>query len=88
MDVLQMEKILKALANRRRLKILQLLKERKKVSVTEIAGHIKLSFKSTSRHLAVLRNVDLVESEQVNLSVLYSLAPSASKIVEQVLSNF
>ena len=65
-----MEKILKALANRRRLKILQLLKERRRVSVTEIAGHIKLSFKSTSRHLSVLRNADLVEGEQVGLSVL------------------
>ena len=87
MDTLQMEKILKALANRRRLKILQLLKERKRVSVTEIAGHIKLSFKSTSRHLAVLRNVDLVESEQVSLSVLYSLVSSTPKIVDQVLSS-
>ena len=88
MDIIRAEKILKALANRRRLKILQHLKEHRRVSVTEIAGHIKLSFKSTSRHLAVLRNIDLVESEQVGLSVLYSLVSSIPKIVDQILSNF
>ena len=50
-----MEKILKAAANRRRLKILSYLKNHRKSSVGELAEEIKLSFKSTSRHLAILR---------------------------------
>lgn len=87
MEIIQMEKILKALANRRRLKILQYLKEHKKVSVTEMAGHINLSFKSTSRHLAVLRNTDLVEAEQVNLSVFYSVSSATPKMIDQILSS-
>lgn len=88
MDIIQMEKILKAAANRRRLKILRYLKDHKGVSVSELAGHIKLSFRSTSRHLAILRNTDLVETEQVNLTIFYSLSPSAPKVIEQILSYF
>ncbi len=83
-----MEKILKAAANRRRLKILRYLKDHKRVSVGELAGYIKLSFKSTSRHLAILRNTDLVETEQVSLAILYSFSPSAPKVVGQILSHF
>jgi DNA-binding transcriptional ArsR family regulator len=88
MDIIQIEKILKAAANRRRLKILRYLKDHKRVSVSELAGHIKLSFKSTSRHLAILRNTDLVETEQVSLTILYSLSSSAPKVLEQILSHF
>ena len=88
MDANQMEKILKAAANRRRLKILRYLKDHRRVSVGELAGQIKLSFRSTSRHLAILRNVDLVETEQAGLSIFYSLSSSAPKIVEQIVSSF
>ena len=88
MDVNQMEKILKAAANRRRLKILKYLNNHRRVSVGELAGQIKLSFRSTSRHLAILRNVDLVETEQSNLNVFYSFSSSAPKIVEQIISSF
>ena len=88
MDIIQMEKILKAAANRRRLKILKYLNNHRRVPVGELAGQIKLSFRSTSRHLAILRNVDLVETEQSRLSVFYSLSSSAPKIVEQIISSF
>lgn len=88
MDIIQMEKILKAVANRRRLKILKYLNNHRRASVGELAGQIKLSFRSTSRHLSILRNVDLVETEQLNLSVFYFLSSSAPKIVEQIISSF
>jgi len=88
MDIIKMEKVLKAAANRRRLKILSYLKNHRKSSVGELAEEIKLSFKSTSRHLAILRNTDLVETEQVDLKIFYSLSPAAPKIVEQILAYF
>src|SRR3989338_5396984 len=67
------ERILKALANLRRFSILQFLNTRKSASVGDIAERIHLSFAATSRHLRVLANADLVESEQVNTTVNYSL---------------
>jgi DNA-binding transcriptional ArsR family regulator len=80
MDIIQMEKILKVAANRRRLKILKYLNNHRKASVGELAGQIKLSFRSTSRHL--------VETEQSRLSVFYSLSSFAPKIIEQIISDF
>lgn len=86
MDISQAEKILKALANRRRIKILKYLAANKKASVTELAGHLKLSFKSTSKHLVVLKNADIVEAEQVSLVYFYSLVYPISPLVKQLLS--
>lgn len=58
------EKILKALANRRRLQIIKYLKDKKLATVTNIAEHLKLSFKSTSKHLAILFGAGIVDKEQ------------------------
>ena len=83
----QYEKILKALANSRRLEIIKYIKEKKKASVGDIAEHIKLSFKSTSRHLAVLSGADLVEKEQRSVSVYYSLAPKLVSMAKSIISQ-
>lgn len=81
----KLERILKALANRRRLAILKYLKDHKEASVGEIASAIKLSFKATSKHLAILAAVDLVEREQRSLQMFYRLSknqpPAAHKIL-------
>lgn len=81
------EKILKALANKRRLEIIKYIKERKEANVGDIAEHIKLSFKSTSRHLSVLLGADILEKEQRNLSVFYSLAPKLASLAKLVISE-
>ncbi|MEK9181810.1 MAG: metalloregulator ArsR/SmtB family transcription factor [Patescibacteria group bacterium] len=81
------EKILKALANRRRLEIIKYIKAKKEASVGEIASHIKLSFKATSRHLAVLSGADLLEKEQRNVSVFYSLASKLVSLAKSVISK-
>lgn len=67
------EKILKALANRRRLAIVQFLNGKHHASVGDIAEHIRLSFAATSRHLRTLAAADLIENEQVNTTVNYFL---------------
>ncbi len=84
----ELEKVLKALANRRRLAILKYLKHKKEASVSDIAREIKLSFKSTSRHLTVLRSTEIVEREQRNLQVFYMLANDQGATVRHVLSLF
>lgn len=81
------EKILKALANRRRLEIIKYIKAKKEASVGEIASHIKLSFKATSRHLAVLSGADLLEKEQRNVSVFYILASKLVSLAKSVISK-
>ncbi len=86
MEINQAEKIFKALANRRRLKIIKYLYNNKKASVTELAGHLNLSFKSTSKHLAVLKNADIVEAEQVSLAFFYSISQPPNPLVKQLLS--
>lgn len=81
-----LEKILKGLANRRRLQIIQHLKKNKEASVGNIAKAIKLSFRSTSRHLIILAAADIVEKEQRRLMVFYSLSPSLSSAIKSVIA--
>ncbi|MDD5068200.1 MAG: ArsR family transcriptional regulator [Candidatus Pacebacteria bacterium] len=81
----QYEKPLKAVANRRRLEIIKYLKINKEANVGEIAENIKLSFKATSKHLAVLLGADIVEREQRSLSAQFSLAPKLPVIVKSVI---
>jgi DNA-binding transcriptional ArsR family regulator len=78
------EKILKALANRRRLQILKYLKDKKTATVTDISGYLKLSFKSTSKHLAVLFSAGIVDKEQKSLSMFYSTTEPLPKIAKHV----
>ncbi|OGI64855.1 hypothetical protein A3H53_04765 [Candidatus Nomurabacteria bacterium RIFCSPLOWO2_02_FULL_40_10] len=79
------EKILKALANRRRLQTIKYLKAEKQATVTDIAEHINLSFKSTSKHLAVLFSAGIVDKEQISLSMFYSIVESLPKPAKQVI---
>ena len=79
------EKILKALANHRRLQALKFIKTNKQASVTNISEHLHLSFKSTSKHLAVLLGANIVEKEQKDLTMLYSIAVPLSKMAKNVI---
>lgn len=81
----ELEKIFKALANKRRLSILKYLKTKGKKSVGDIAEEIKLSFKATSKHLNILAHADIVDKEQVSLNVLYSLSPTSNNIIKKMI---
>jgi DNA-binding transcriptional ArsR family regulator len=81
-----LEKIYKALANRRRLSILKFLKDKREASVSDIAAYLRLSFRSTSKHLAVLKAAEVIEREQRSLSVFYSLNSTLHPIVKHLLT--
>jgi len=68
----ELEKIYKAVANRRRIAILRYLKSGN-ATVGEVAKAIKLSVKSTSRHLQVLAGARLIAAEQRGLYMHYTL---------------
>lgn len=83
----ELERVLKALANKRRLAILRYLKRHKEATVGEIAEAIHLSFKSTSRHLSVLAGANVVEKDQRSLEMWHKLSPSAHQIVKNICST-
>lgn len=84
----EIERILKALANKRRLAIIKYLQINRRASVGDVAEAIKLSFKATSKHLLILDHVDLVEKEQVGLTVIYFLSKEGRSVVGTLLSLF
>lgn len=68
------ERVLKSLANRRRLAIVAYLQKRKDASVTAIAEELKLSLKATSKHLALLAGAGILEKEQRSTNVFFSIS--------------
>ena len=82
------EMLFKALANRRRLKIIRYLKGYGEKSVTDVAGVIGISVRSTSKHLLVLSNAGLVSERKKGSYVLYRirgrLEPLAAGIIDQL----
>ena len=68
------EKILKALANRRRIMILCHLKQISEDRVGGIAAQLHLSLPATSRHLNILERAGVLEKEQRGLEVFYSVS--------------
>ncbi len=85
-NVKKLERVLKALANKRRLAIVKYLKSEKEAPVGDIAANINLSFTATSKHLGVLLNADIVEKEQRSLQMWYSLSGSLP-LVAKYISN-
>lgn len=81
----ELEKILKSLANKRRIEMLRYLKLHKRASVGEIAEEVNLSMKSTSKHLAILERGGILEREQVSLQVFYWISKYQKPMAERVL---
>ena len=68
-------RVLKAMANERRLAIIKLLDQKQPKTVGEIAEVISLSFPATSRHLSLLEKADILDKEQISTEVYYKLNP-------------
>lgn len=66
-------KVLKALANERRLSILRLIYKNKQFSVTGLSEIMDMPFRSVSKHLSVLSSVDLISGEQKSWNKFYSI---------------
>ena len=74
---------LKALGEETRLRILRLLFQ-KPLSVNDISRHLRVSQYNTSKHLRVMREAGLLESEKRGKQHLYSVS---RKIKKQVVEN-
>ena len=81
--------IFKALSDQTRLRILKLLLK-KELCVCEIEAALDLSQSKVSRHLTVLRSVDLVEDRREGLWIFYSLFKPQNdfeKSIVQIIKN-
>jgi len=65
--------IFKALGNVNRVKTIRMLASGKKLSVTEIAEELGIAIKSTSKHLIILHNLEVLDSEGKRGHVYYNL---------------
>ncbi len=83
---MQIEKLLKALANRRRLAIVDLLRPGSR-SVSEIAAAIKLSIRATSKHLQILSKADVIDHLQTGTVRQYRLAEPRHIVTDAVLGS-
>ncbi len=63
--------IFRTLSNSNRLKIIEMLLGGSKMNVSEIAKTLGVSFKSTSNNLAILKNLDVLESQGKDGHVFY-----------------
>ena len=79
-----MDRLLKALADPTRLRIVGLL-QGDMVCVCHIHDSLKISQPKASRHLAYLRRAGVVSSEKRGLWVYYRLAPQPTPAVQAVL---
>ncbi len=79
-----MEAVFKALADKNRRKILEILKT-KDMTVQEIGSHFKFTGATLSHHLDILKQANLVISERKGQFIEYSLNTS---VFEEVLKIF
>jgi DNA-binding transcriptional ArsR family regulator len=81
----QLEKIFKALANRRRLAIIFYLRRVTEANVGDIAKEIKLSLRATSRHLVQLERSGILEKRQKCKKVFYQCQKPLMVTIENAL---
>lgn len=82
-----MDSLFKALADKNRRKILEILKE-KDMTVMEIAKHFQITGASLSHHLDILKKSRLVISERKGQFIQYSLNTSVFEETLKTVMNF
>ena len=90
-DLKNIEKIIKALADKNRLRIVYLLNEKQDLCVCEITDIIGLSQPTISSHLRLLENAGLIESYKDGLWVNYNINNRSGlfsrKLVEMICKD-
>lgn len=84
--VRETEKILKVLANGRRLTILKYLQKRH-ADVSGIAEHCNISLRAASKHLRILAAADMVSREQRGFHADYCLKEPPHRLVTPILTR-
>ena len=77
-------KITKALSDQNRVRILSALNDRE-LCVCQLVALLKLAPSTVSKHIAILRNADMVESRKEGLLVYYFLSEAPNEMLSGVL---
>jgi len=90
-DLKQITKIIKAVADEGRVRILCLLKNKKDLCVCEITVIIGLAQPTISSHLKLLENAGLIEPYKaglwVNYNIVSDLDPFSRQLIETLYKN-
>ncbi len=90
-DLKNIEKIVKALADKNRIRIIYLIKAKQVLCVCEITNIIGLSQSTISSHLKLLENAGLIESHRdglwINYNINSQLDPASSGFIEIIYKN-
>ncbi|MBC7836317.1 winged helix-turn-helix transcriptional regulator [Acetobacteraceae bacterium] len=81
----KLERVLKALGNARRLVIIRFLKNKKRASVGRIAEELNISFKATSKHLALLTSTEILTKEQRRNYMIFELHPEVPEAAVSII---
>lgn len=79
--------LFKALGDELRLAALLLIRDQTKLCVCELTEAFDVSQPKVSRHLAILRDLELVETERRGQWIYYSINPRLPAWVSQVLDE-
>ena len=82
----QIEYTVKGFSNKKRIEILFLLEQEPELSVSKISKNIKLSFKSTSKHLLKMMSSGLIMKRNSGSEIKHALTEKG-KIILQLLKK-
>jgi len=88
MTIDQLASQFKAFSEPVRLRILYLLLENEEVCVCDLVQSLSLTQSVVSRHLAYLKNNQLIESRREGTWVHYKIKPSQLEMINMLLDNF
>lgn len=81
------EKIMKALANEKRLNILKTLRKEEHLPVWLISSKLSMPFKTVSKNLRILYDQGLIEKEYDSTEVFYSISEKIPKSIKNLISH-
>ena len=79
--------VFRTLSNVNRLKIIEMLLGGSRMNVSEITKILGVSFKSTSNHLAMLKNLDVLESQGRDGRVFYFINSQMPKDFQHIIKS-
>lgn len=80
--------IFKAIAEPRRMELLQILREKGELSVGELADKVSVTQQAVSLHLKILENAGLVEARRSGTRKLYAVRLQGFKPASEFLDTF
>lgn len=78
--------ITRAIRHKLRLRILDLLEQKGKLSVTELFVELRLDQSTVSQHLAILQSVGIVKSERDGKLKYYSINESRVELILEIFA--